>query len=77
MRMDQFIWLEETEQMEIFWSGVPIGELRDGQFKMVCHQVDDFYVEYKILGGHYLDLHVFKDPGLLELYLNQVEIPII
>jgi hypothetical protein len=43
-------------------------------FKIVCHQVDDFYVVYKILGGHYLDSYVFKDPNLLEPYLNQVDI---
>jgi hypothetical protein len=61
--------------MEVFWSAVFVGELSEGEFKMVCHQVDDFYVEYKILGGHYLDLHVFKDPHMIDAYLNQVEIP--
>ena len=75
MNLDQFICLDPLEQMEVFWSGVFVGELSEGEFKMVCHQIDDFYVEYKILGGHYLDLHVFKDARMIEAYMNQVEIP--
>jgi hypothetical protein len=75
MNSDRFICLDPLEQMEVFWSGVFVGELSEGEFKMVCHQVDDFYVEYKILGGHYLDLYVFKDPHMIEAYLNQVAIP--
>jgi hypothetical protein len=74
MKMDQFTRLDTMEQIEVFWNGVFIGELCDGEFKIVCHQIEDFYVEYKILGGHYLDSYVFKDPNLLEPYLNQVDI---
>jgi hypothetical protein len=75
MKMDQFTRLDAMEQMEVFWNGVFVGELCEGEFKMICHQIDDFYVECKILGGHYLGMRVFKDPHFLEVYLNQVTIP--
>jgi hypothetical protein len=74
MTLEGFIQLDRIEQMEAFWGGVFVGELCDGEFKILCHQIEDFYVVYKILGGHYLDSYVFKDPNLLEPYLNQVDI---
>lgn len=74
MNLDQFIGLEATERLEVFWSGIPVGELSDGGFRMVCHQVEDFYVVYKILGGHYLGIQISKDPHFLEPYLDQVDI---
>ena len=74
MRLDDFIYLDEMQQLEIFWRGTFVGELCDGEFRMICHQVNDFYVEFKILGGHYLDMHSFKDPNLLEPYLEQIDI---
>jgi hypothetical protein len=74
MILHDFVQLEAMEQLEIFWSGEFVGELRDGQFRMVCHQVNDFYIQYKILGGHYIDMKVFKNPDLLEPYLEQIDI---
>lgn len=74
MTLQDYFQLDEMERQEIFWSGEFIGELRDGEFRMVCHQVNDFYVEYKILGGHYLDSRVFKNPDLLQPYLGQIDI---
>lgn len=74
MTLHDFIELEGTEQLEIFWSGEFVGELSDGEFRMVCHQVGDFYIEYKILGGHYLGMKTFKNPDLLEPYLGQIDI---
>lgn len=74
MNLGQFIGLDATQRLEVFWNGTPVGELCDGEFKMVCHQVDDFYVVFKILGGHYLDMQVSKDPHMLEPYLDQVDI---
>jgi hypothetical protein len=74
MTIQEFIKLDGMEQLEIFWSGEFVGELRDGEFRMVCHQVDDFYIEYNILGGHYLKMKTFKDPALLEPYLGQIDI---
>lgn len=74
MTIDEFVHLDTMDQLEIFWSGHFVGELSDGEFRMVCHQVNDFYIEFKILGGHYLDSKVFKDPGFLEPYLGQIDI---
>lgn len=74
MTLQEFVQLDAMEQLEIFWSGEFVGELSDGEFRMICHQVNDFYIEYKILGGHYLDMRTFKDPNHLELYLDQIDI---
>lgn len=74
MNLDQFIGLEATERLEVFWGGILVGELSDGGFRMLCRQVEDFYVVYKILGGHYLGMQISKDPYLLESYLEQIDI---
>lgn len=74
MTLQDFALLDGMEQLEIFWNGSFVGELSDGEFRMVCHQINDFYVEYKILGGHYLDKRSFKNPDLLEPYLGQIDI---
>lgn len=74
MTLQKYIQLDGMEQLEIFWSGNFVGELSDGEFRMICHQVNDFYIEFKILGGHYLDMKTFKDPSLLEPYLDQIDI---
>jgi hypothetical protein len=74
MTIEEFVHLDGMDQLEIFWSGHFVGELSDGEFRMVCHQIDDFYIEYKILGGHYLDMKIFKDPDFLEPYLGQIDI---
>lgn len=74
MTLQDFTRLDGMEQLEIFWSGEFVGELSDGEFRMICHQVNDFYIEFKILGGHYLDMRTFKDPSRLEPYLDQIDI---
>jgi hypothetical protein len=74
MTLQQFVELDGMEQLEAFWSGNFVGELNDGEFRMVCHQVNDFYIEFKILGGHYLDMKIFKNPDHLEPYLGQIDI---
>lgn len=74
MTLQDFTQLDGMEQLEIFWSGELVGELSDGEFRMICHQVNDFYIEFKILGGHYLDMRTFKDPNRLEPYLDQIDI---
>lgn len=74
MTPEEFSHLEGREQLEIFWSGVFVGELNYGDFRIVCHQVDDFYIEFKILGGYYLEAKIFTEPDLLEPYLEQIDI---
>ncbi len=74
MTLQDFVQLDGMEQLEIFWNGEFVGELCDGEFRMVCHQVNDFYIEFKILGGHYLDVRTFRNPDLLAPYLDQIDI---
>jgi hypothetical protein len=74
MTLKDFLHADEMEQVEVFWNGTFVGSRRDGGFVIECRQVNDFYVEYTILGGHYIDMHVFKDPELLQPYLDQVDI---
>jgi hypothetical protein len=72
MTLYEFIHIDEMEQIEAFWNGVLIGERPEGEFKFECRQIDDFYVEYKILNGQYIDMCTFKNPDLLQPYLDQM-----
>ena len=74
MTLDEFLRCGEMEQLEAFWNGIFIGNRSSGAFVMECRQIDDFYVEYKILGGHYIGMSGFKNPELLHPYLNQIDI---
>ena len=74
MSLYEFLRSGEIEQIEAFWTGVFIGQRSDGQFVIECRQIDDFYVEYKILRGHYIDLCAFKNPDLLQPYLSKIDI---
>lgn len=68
MTLYEFAFMDELSQLEAFWDGNFVGEQRNGEFVMMCRQVDDFYVEYKTLGGHYIDMNVFTNSSRLELY---------
>jgi hypothetical protein len=72
MNFHRFNNMDEMEQLEAFWNGVYIGERSDGEFKIECRQVEDFYVEYKMIGGHYIDMRSFKSPDMLQPYLDQM-----
>jgi len=37
-----------------------------------CRQIDDFYVEYKISEHQCIDMRSFKNPDLLQPYLDQM-----
>lgn len=74
MTLYEFLRSGEMEQLEAFWNGIPVGTRSNGGFVIECRQIDDFYVEYKILGGHYIDMCGFKNPELLHPYLHQIDI---
>lgn len=74
MTLYEFLKSDELDQIEAFWEGIFIGRRSDGAFVTECRQIGDFYVEYKILGGHYIDMCGFKNPDLLGPYLDQVDI---
>lgn len=68
MTIYDFAFMDELSQLEAFWEGDFIGEQHNGGFVMMCRQINDFYVEYKMLGGHYIDMNVFTNHNRLELY---------
>jgi hypothetical protein len=74
MTLLEFSKLDELDQIEHFWDGTLIGERRDGDFVIQCRQIDGFYVEYKIMGGYYLDMWIFTNPDYLAPYLNGIDI---
>jgi hypothetical protein len=74
MTLYEFLRLDEMDQIEAFWNGVPVGTRSEGAFVIECRQIDDFYVEYKLLGGHYIDMCGFKNTDLLQPYLLQIDI---
>lgn len=74
MTLSQFNRLSEMEQIELFWEAVHIGEKKEGRYVLICRQIEDFYVEYKIDPNNemYVDLRVFRDTTLIEPYLEQI-----
>ncbi len=71
MTLYQFNQLDEMEQIEAFWNGVFVGEVKQGEEHTVeCRQIDDFYVEYTKTDHHYVDMRSFKNPDLLQRYLD-------
>lgn len=69
MTLYDFAFMDELSQLEAFWEGDLIGERSNGGFVMMCRQLGDFFVEYKILGGHYIDMNIFTSHRRLEWYL--------
>lgn len=76
MTIDQFSSLDERDQIEAFWEGSLVGERKDEDYRIVCMQIEDFYVEYLILGNIYKDMRAFKNPDLLQPYLEQMKVDI-
>ena len=78
MTLYKFNSLDEMEQIETFWEGVKIGIRLENGFVYECRQVDDFYIEYKKdeTGTNYLDMRSFKNPDLLQSYLDQMKNPL-
>lgn len=74
MNIQQFSLLNELEQQESFWKGIEVGARRSGNFVIECRQIDDFYIEYHVLGGHYINIRCFKNPDFLEPYLENINI---
>jgi hypothetical protein len=70
MTLCQFNAADEMEQIEAFWKGVLIGKRKDDEFEIECRQIEDFYVEYKILNGQYIDMRSFMNPHMLQPYLD-------
>ena len=66
-----FIQLDETEQIEAYWEGVPVGSCTKDGKEFECKQIEDFYVEYRIEDGRfYRDMKCHKNTNLIEPYLG-------
>lgn len=74
MTLSEFARLDKMQQIKRFWQGALIGQRLEGQSLIECRQIDGFYVEYKILEKHPLNLRCFQNPDMLQPYLNSIDI---
>jgi hypothetical protein len=74
MTLAEYARLEKTQQIKRFWSGVLVGQRFEGQSLIECRQIDGFYVEYKILEKHALNLRCFQNTDMLQPYLSSIDI---
>lgn len=72
MTIYQFLSAEKEQQFDCFLDAVDVGERVEGKYKIVCRQFNDFYIEFKFLHGVFVENRVFKNPDLLEPYLEQI-----
>lgn len=74
MTLSEYARLDKKQQIKQFWEGVLVGQRLEGQSLIECRQIDGFYVEYKILEKHALNLRCFQNPDMLQPYLNSIDI---
>ena len=72
--MREFMSSEEVEQIKCFWEAALVGERMEEGYKIICKQHEYFYIEYKVKNNMYLSVRVFKNPDLLQPYLEQMKI---
>lgn len=74
MTLYQFNDLDELEQHEALWEhGVMIGDMTDGEHKIILYQIFSFYVElyYHIEYNVLRKLRSFSDTECLDAYISQ------
>jgi hypothetical protein len=49
MTIHQFLDVDEEAQISSFWDGTYIGQREEDGYLIICHQVNSFYVEYKVM----------------------------
>ncbi len=64
----QFFHLDELEKFEVWYHAEFIGRRREGQYQYECRKIDNFYLEYKIVNGKYVDVCFFKNPKLFQYF---------
>jgi hypothetical protein len=72
--MPEFLSSNEVAQIECFWEAELVGVRKEGAYMMICKQHEYFYIEYKVKHEMYVGMRVFKNPDLLQPYLEQMEI---
>lgn len=76
MTLYQFNLLDSNEQLTALIAAVYIGSYTDVEYEYKCYQLEDFYVERKRRrqSSFFLELRTFKNPVLLQPYLDQMDI---
>ena len=74
MTLAEYSRLDKKQQVKQFWQGVLVGQRFEGQSLIECRQIDGFYVEYKILEKHSLNMRCFQNPDFLQPYLHDINI---
>lgn len=77
MRVEQFILLDEYQQMELIWErGVILAERNANQFRLILYQVDEFYIEETrhLKWNIWYSYRCFTDVEQTQPYLNAIDI---
>jgi len=79
MTLYQFNMLDEAEQLEAIWDkSTKLAEREDAEFLYILYQIDNFYIEEKVLKEGNIR-HAFKSfastsASLLQPYLDKIDI---
>ncbi len=81
MTINDYLNFDEHEQIETFWDGTFIGQREEDGYLIICHQVESFYVEYKVMKTswdgktliHYIDMRAFENVDWLQEYLDKMD----
>ncbi len=81
MTINDYLNFHEHEQIETFWDGTFIGQREEDGYLIICHQVESFYVEYKVMKTswdgktliHYIDMRAFENVDWLQEYLDKMD----
>ena len=74
MTLSEYARMDKNQQIKCFWTGALVGQRLEGQSLIQCRQIDGFYVEYKILEKHALNIRCFQNTDMLQPYLNSIDI---
>jgi hypothetical protein len=82
MTIHQFLDVDEEAQISSFWDGTFIGQREEDGYLIICHQVEYFYVEYKVMKStwdgktlmHYIDMRAFENVDWLKEYLDGMDV---
>jgi len=77
MHFNEFLQLNETEQVELLWyNGEQIGRRKEDDYLILLYQVEGFYVEVFYHKADYVIVkyNPFTKSELLEPYLNEIDI---
>ena len=76
MTLYQFKLLDKMEQIEAVWDSPLLATIEDDDFIYDLHQIHSFYAEvkYRKPGRTLNGMKTFKNPDLLNPYLDKIKI---